>query len=404
MAQPRILVVSPYYAPESTGCASRVSDLAERWAAAGARVTVLAPHPSFPPGAFPRSWRLSGRRALNGVEVVNLAAWQPGREAGFASRVAGYVSFPLHASLRLLVAGRRYDAVFVTMPPVFTAWAGLVMKRLHGKPLVLDVRDLWVDAAVDLGFVREDAVATRATRRLEARALAAADRVAVVTPRLGERLVERHPDVAGKLLDAPNGVDTRRFTPGAPTGRRFVYAGLLGPAQDLDTMIEGFARIADRYPDVRLDIAGEGEERVRLEALAKARGLAGRVRFHGLVPREGIPTLVASSVAALAPIRDRASLDYAIPTKAYEAMACGVPFIGLGRGEIRRLAEETRAGLVPDADADEVARAMASLLDDENRRAEMGKRGRAWVEERGDRSAVAARLLAVMVDLAEGSA
>ncbi len=395
----RVLVVSPYYPPEKTGCASRVSDLCEKMTAVGAKITVLAPHPTFPTGAHPRVWRWRRARRDGSVEVINLWAWQPAsRDPGFASRVAYYLTFPLHAALWALFNPRAYDIILCTMPPVFTGLAGLIATAVHRKKrLVIDVRDLWVDAAVGLGFVKEDSLFTKWTRGLERAALRRADLVTVVTARLGDKLARRHPEVAGRVVVASNGVDTEKFRPhGGTKLPQFVYAGLLGHAQDIDVMLDAFARIGPGARGVKFVLVGDGERRPALEERARALGITAHVEFRGAIPRSEVPALLSGSIVGIAPVRDLESLDYAVPTKAYEYLACGIPVLGTGGGEFARLVAQSEGGRVVNADAAEIARTMEWFLDHPDEARTMGERGRAHVLAEFDRRVVANKVIDAM--------
>ena len=78
----------------------------------------------------------------------------------------------------------------------------------------------------------------------------------------------------------------------------------------------------------------------------------------------------------VAPLKRLETLEYAAPTKAYEYMACGIPFIGCGNGEIANLANDSGAGVIADNTPEAIAAAISSLLDDPDRMEEMGRRGR----------------------------
>lgn len=398
----RALLVTTHYPPERTGGASRMADLASQLARAGVDVTVLAPPPAFPPGAFPRSWTRRSDAREDGVRVVRLWGWQPrSARPGFASRAAYYVSFPAHAALWTRANARKLDVVVCTMPPVFTALAGLAAARA-GVPLVVDVRDRWIDAAVSLGFASERSPLTRAARRLERKALQRARVVTAVTRTLAEHLRAEHGLPAERVALVPNGVDTTRFRPVAAEKRpEIAYAGLLGHAQDLELALRALAIARRSRPDLGLVIAGDGETRPGLEKLARELGVAGAVRWLGVVPRTEVPAVLCGAVAALAPNKSLPTLDYAVPTKAYEALACGVPFIGAGGSELASLARESGGGLFAESRPEAMAEAMLTLLDDPDRAQDMGKRGRAHVTERYDRAALSRAFLQAIASAAE---
>ena len=153
----RVCIVSQHYPPEKSGNASRIYDTAVHLARLGLDVTVIAPHPTFPTGSFRRTWKRSDVQEIDGVRVVRLWTWQPvTRDPGFASRMGYYLIFPIHAALWLLLARNRFDAIMTSAPPLFTGIPGYILKRTSRVKWILDIRDLWIDASISLGFLREE--------------------------------------------------------------------------------------------------------------------------------------------------------------------------------------------------------------------------------------------------------
>ena len=87
-------------------------------------------------------------------------------------------------------------------------------------------------------------------------------------------------------------------------------------------LLEAFAPIARRRPEVRLVICGSGPLRAELEARARAAGVADRVTFTGLLPND----LIARH-AAVADVFALPSLLEALPTVAVEALSAGTPVV-----------------------------------------------------------------------------
>lgn len=391
-----VVVVSQHYPPDRSGNASRVSDTCAHLAEDDWDVTVLAPPPAFPHGQFSRSWKRKTTRTVDGVTAHRLWAWQPTTEdPGFLARMAYYVLFPLHALVWLLVNHGEYDAIVTSSPPIFTGLAGLPFGLLTETPWIVDVRDLWIDAAVGLGFIGEGGVIERASRWYEGLVLRTADRVTVTTTVLGEGLVDRYGLDAKDVRHLPNGVDTETFRPTdedrEPT---IVYTGNVGHAQDLDACIRAMSSVES--PDATLRIVGDGDTRDRLERLVAEEGLGDRVEFTGLVPRETIPAVLDGAMVGVAPLKHDDTLEYAVPTKAYEYMACELPVVATGVGEIEALIDESGGGLFVDNDAERLAVAFDALLSDADRRDELGASGRAHMVERYDRGVVARELGAIL--------
>lgn len=387
-----MVVVSQHFPPDNSGNASRVKDTAVHLTDEGWDVTVLAPPPAFPHGQFERTWDRQTTQELDGVTSHRLWAWQPTSEdPSFVSRMAYYLLFPLHAFLWLLFNYQEYDVVITSSPPIFTGFAVLPLGLFTGKPWVVDVRDLWIDASVGLGFIAEGGLFERLSRTYQGFVLRLADQVTVTTEELGDRLTEQYGVSADKLLHIPNGVDSDRFMPSEQeAGARLVYTGNVGHAQDLEACIRALNHLNGTTAEMK--IVGDGDIRPALEKLADDLNLEDQVEFTGLVPREEIPEIVDHAAIGLAPLKDDATLEYAVPTKAYEYMASGTPVVATGIGEIEHLLEDAEAGYVVDNDAEALAAVFEELLSDVSLREELGQNGRSHIMSNYDRGEIARNL------------
>jgi len=400
----RAIVVTQNFPPDSLGNASRIHDNTKHLAADDEwEVTVLAPPPAFPFGSFERSWDRSQTSQQDGMTVHRLWAWQPTSEdPGLVSRLCYYVLFPLHALLWLAINYRSFDVIFLSSPPVFVGIAGLPFALLDLKPLVVDVRDLWIDSAVELDIVEDGSAFVRLSRAYERVLLEAANRITVTTDVLGSRLTAAYDIDDEKIHHVPNGVDIDRYTP-AETDfdgtKTVVYTGNVGYAQDLESCIRAVGQL--ERSDVVFRIVGNGDRMPALQRLVAAEGLDDIVEFEGLVPREAVPGFIEEAEIGLAPIKSDEALEYAVPTKTFEYLACEVPVVATGTGEIESVIEASDGGVVVDNDPDAIATALERFLDDPQRRESLGENGRRHVEERYDRAAIARRLEEILADAFE---
>src|SRR5205823_2778494 len=109
----------------------------------------------------------------------------------------------------------------------------------------------------------------------------------------------------------------------------------------------------------------------------------------------------AAANVCLVPLRDVPLFETFVPSKLFEVLAAGRPVVGALRGEARAILERSGGGLVvaPENGA-EIAAAVERLRDDPGLCAEMGRRGRAFVQEHYDRDALATRYLQALRDIA----
>jgi phosphatidylinositol alpha-1,6-mannosyltransferase len=206
----------------------------------------------------------------------------------------------------------------------------------------------------------------------------------------------------------PPGVDGERFRPlddqerataraelDLPTeGRLVLSVSRLVPRKGMDVLVEAASRLVVGRPDLTVAIAGSGRDRGRL-----ARSIAGGaapVRLLGRVPDEVLPRLYACADVFAMLCRDRwAGLEQeGFGIVFLEAAACGVPQVAGDSGGAAEAVVDGATGLVVrrPRDAEQVARSLASLLDDEGLRERLGRAARARVEESFDYETLAGRL------------
>ncbi len=193
--------------------------------------------------------------------------------------------------------------------------------------------------------------------------------------------------LTGPIAVYPNGVDDIAPHVSAPRKKRIVTLGRIHPIKGLDRLLRAWARIAPDHPDWSLAIAGQDEagHARRLRAMIDALALK-RVTLSGpLYGPDKARFLAQAGLFVLPTRRDNFALTVA------EALVCrtpvvashGAPWGGLETHGCGWWVEGTDAAL-----ADAMARAM--VLTDE-RRAQMGEAGRAWVRAAFTWPAVAAR-------------
>ena len=389
---PKVLIVSQHFPPEKSGNASRIYDLSVNLSNK-AKIFVFSPFPCFPHGTFKKTLKFKKSTEINaGLKLINLGSWQPtGQDPNFISRMSYYLGFPMHACIWALFYLQRYDTIITSAPPIFTAITGLFSKLILKKKWIIDMRDLWIDASVSLGFIKEGGLFEKISRSFMNICFKNADLVCTTTEGVADKLQLRYN--IKNIAIIPNGVDPEHFYPKAKSKKnQIIYSGSVGHAQDLKNCILAVKKVVKSKDDLKLLIVGEGDIKEELEELVKSENLEKHVIFKGLIPREEVPELISESLIGLAPLKKLDSLDYAAPTKVFEYMACGVPFLGCGVGEIERLATESGAGIIADNDPEYIANIIMDLIDNPDKSKEMGQNGISYVSKYYDRKKIALNL------------
>ena len=201
------------------------------------------------------------------------------------------------------------------------------------------------------------------------------------------------PVVPDRVVTVPLGTDPSRFRPdvdprparerfGLPEGRWLLTVARLTPHKGIDTSLRVLAKLRDRFPDLRYAIAGQGEDRPRLEALAAELGVTDRVRWLGGVGDDLLPSLYRNAELYLGlSRRDRDEVE-GFGIALVEASGSGVPVIGGRSGGVPDAVRDGETGVLVDPTGpDEAAVVVAQLLDDPNAARRLGDGGRRAVEQ-----------------------
>jgi glycosyltransferase involved in cell wall biosynthesis len=200
-----------------------------------------------------------------------------------------------------------------------------------------------------------------------------------------------------------NGTDLRRFSPAENAqaidprfGPHMIFAcRQLFPRKGIRFLIQAAAELKPRFPDLKVVLAGDGFERVDLVRLAEELGLVEDVHFLGWVPNADLPPYYRAAAVSVIP-----SLEEGFGIPAAEAMGCEIPVVASDAGGLPEVVEDGVTGIiVPRGDSHALAEAIASLLEDPERRRRMGKAGRERALRMFDWDSTAARFEELYAEL-----
>jgi len=408
----RILIFHQYYLMPGQGGGSRFNEMARFWTEADHEVAVIAGTIDYTNGVKPETYR--GRWLLK-EDDNRVTVWRcyvpETYGASYAGRMWAFFAFMLSAATAVLRAARP-DVIVATSPPLIIALPAIFAARLRWRrvPWLFEVRDLWPESAVTTGVLSRKSPLTRLLYAVERWAYRFADRINVLTPAFEQDIVRRGLAPASKISLIPNGADLDNFSPGPlhnevrrefGWGGRFVvlYAGAHGRANAVGQLVAAAELLLDR-PDILIATVGDGNERAAAEADARARNLSNIV-FLGSQPKERMANFVNAANAGAAVLQDNPTFRTVYPNKVFDYMACARPTLLAIDGVARTLVcDQARAGIfVEPENAPALAESIRLLADNPVLCAELGARGRAWVEANASRRALAKRYLDLLSEL-----
>jgi glycosyltransferase involved in cell wall biosynthesis len=169
--------------------------------------------------------------------------------------------------------------------------------------------------------------------------------------------------------------------------KRILCAGRLHPSKGQEVLLRALPRLAGWIPEVEVVFAGGGEERERLEGLARELGVEGRVRFAGAMARKDLLEAMGEAAVCVTP-----SWSEAFGLVNIEAMAMGTPVVASRVGGIAEVVRDGVDGwLFEPGNWEELAERLVLVLGDDGLREEMGQRARERFLEEFESSRAAKR-------------
>jgi glycosyltransferase involved in cell wall biosynthesis len=356
---------------------------------------LTATFPPYPGGAGNTCYRFAKGQAERGhhVEVFTAPAEGEPPDPGKAvvHRIDPVVAIGNAPLIPKLAAIEGFDVIHLHYPFIFGSeltLLGRLSRRRRSQALLVHYKNrLVARGARQVPFeTYEHTVAPLLVRT--------ADRVCVLSPDHAasvpylRRTGRRDPS---KLIEMPNGVDTRLFAPGPDEAGIRAEQGIPEEAvvvafvatldrahhfKRLDIALAAIAALADER--VHVVVAGAGELLDDFRRQASAAGIAERVHFLGRVPHSRLPAVLRAADLLLLTTEPPESFGIVL----IEAMACGLPTIATEYPGVRAVVDEDETGiLVPPGDPDAVANGIRRLVDaGPSGRAQMGIAGREKAE------------------------
>ena len=397
--RPRLLVLNQYYWPGVEATAQLLTELCEALAEeyeVEVVTGVLHGHEDDP-------------RELerNNVRIVRVSSTSYERSE-LVHRAANYFSY-LGSALSYVLKAPAPDLVICMTDPPIVGDLGVIVGRRFDAPVLVISQDVFPEIATELGRLGNPAVVA-VLRGLVGAYLRRADRIVAIGETMRERL-EAKGASPERVRVIPNWVDTTAITPQPRENQwaerhglvsKFVvmHSGNVGHAQDLDSLVRAATFLRD-LDDLRVVIAGFGARHAEMVALARRLEVGDLVRFFDYQPRDRLPLSLSSAdlhVVGLA----KGLAGYVVPSRLYGILSAGRPVVVAAdeESETARIVAEVGCGLViPPGRPELLARTIRAAREGAYDLAEMGERGRRYVEREADRSVAMARYRVVVADL-----
>lgn len=401
----KIVVICHYFPPEIGAPSARIYEMSKHWTELGNEVHVVTCFPNHPTGIIPDKYKgmKYKHEMMDGIHVHrNYVYATPNK--GFVKKTLGHISFMFSSVLISMKKIQKPDVIITSSPTFFSIFSGYWYSLRKKTPFVLEIRDLWPAAMIELGVMKKGLI-TDILEKIELFFYKKSKRLIMVTKSFKDNVIERGID-KDKVHVITNGVNQEMFYPRGKNEdiqnkygikNKFIvsYIGAHGISQNLSTILD-VAKSLREEKDIEFLFIGEGAEKDKLKDIVNENNIP-NVQFIDAQPKEMIPEFYNTSDICLIPLKNIELFKTFIPSKMFEIMACGIPIVASLDGEAADILNDSKAATVVEPDnPEEIKYAILNLKKNKTLYEQMKIHGPAYVEKHYSRKKLAEKYLGIL--------
>jgi glycosyltransferase involved in cell wall biosynthesis len=375
----KILYVHQYFKTPHEGGSIRSYYLAKGLVDAGHEVVMLTAHDNR-----------KGIENVDGIEVHYLPI-------NFVRRIWAFLKFVRMAKKEAhLISG--IDLAYVMTTPLTTGFIALYLKKTFEIPYYFEVGDLWPEAPVQMGIVK-NRILKNWLYSLEKQFYFEADKVIALSPAIRNYIEKVSPNT--KVHVIPNMADCKFFEADLRVGDfsnknnfQITYCGAIGRANQLEFLLDAAKETRDHGLPVHFNILGAGSEVKRLKNQYKK---LWNVTFFEHTNKEGVKELLNESDAVYVSFKDVKVLNTGSPNKFFDSLAAGKLTIINFNGWLKSIIERNKCGFYHDPHSPkDFVRKLNLFLEDKELLNKYQKNGRKLAELYYDKDIQIIKLLKIL--------
>lgn len=388
----KILYFYQYFSTPKGSWGTRVYEFAKEWAAQGHQVTVVS---SIYSKSDLKARRWVEDQYFEGIHVKVLNVTIDNKQS-FIKRIWSFVAYSFLSSYFALTL--QTDVVVASSGPI-TAWLpGLVARYFRGRKLILEVRDLWPEGAIELGIIR-NGLMKRLAYAFENFSYQASQGIVGLSPGMEAYIAKKASEK--RVISITNAANIELFGKKQDfqhdfliPGKYAIYTGNIGEVNNSRWLLDA-AKVLHKMgrKDLIILLIGEGQQREDLVKEANALGVSNFIHL-GLMPKSALVTLVQHALVSLVPLKGTPILDTSSPNKFFESLAAGVPVIQNTNGWMKDFLDKHQIGYTLEPNNPIALAELLIFLETEPQlRIEMGEKAKNLAAEQFDKKILAQKML-----------
>jgi glycosyltransferase involved in cell wall biosynthesis len=344
----KVLLVTQYFYPENF----KSNDIAIELAKKGHEVTVLTGLPNYPEGKIHKDYGFFKKTRENYLGVKVIRTWLVPRGQGGGVRLfLNYFSWAFFASTRafFLSFQKKFDVIIVHEPsPITQGFPAIVVKKIQKIPLHFWVLDLWPESLTSAGGVNNKYVLSLFTKMVKY-IYDTSDKILISSKGFKESILAKG-NYFEKLIYFPNWAEDLILKgnldypiPTLPVGFKIIFAGNIGEAQDVDSIMKT-ALILKEKIDIHFVFIGDGRSKEQLEDFVFKNDLNETVHFMGRFPIDAMKSFFNQADALLVSLKNEMIFNLTVPAKLQAYLCTKKPILGMLNGEGAGIINEANCG------------------------------------------------------------
>lgn len=335
----KILYVHQYFNTPKDGGSIRSYHLAKGLVENGHEVSMISAH-NGP----------SKTERIDGI-IVHYLNVPYNNRFGFLKRIWAFMKFVRLAQrvVDRLCKDSRFDVAYVVTTPLTTGLIALHIKKKHNVPYYFEVGDLWPEAPIKIGAIKNSLLKKR-LYDFEKKCYFEAQKVVALSPSIRNYIASTSPETQVNVL--PNFSDNDFFQPvrklhhfSRSNPLKIGYIGTFGVANHLDFLVDVAQLCEQQDIPVEFNLMGDG---ATFEKTEKAVKKLRNTKVYPFGDKESVKTLLEDQDAIYVSFKNLEILNTGSPNKFFDGLAAGKLIIINFGGWIRNIVEKHDCGFYHD--------------------------------------------------------
>ncbi|MGZ7148426.1 glycosyltransferase family 4 protein [Bacillus sp. BC08] len=371
----KILMVTQNFYPEIGSASNRMKNIYLELNERGYDVKILTSDPSYPNRNL---YKDSSYWYDENIEkdIVRIHPKTRKYTRNLFRRLMLYIEVAVRLILAICKDKEKYDYIFVSTPSIFIPVAGMFAKRKMKAKLIVDVRDLWPESLIGIGFFNKKWI-LKFAYKLEYKIYHAADNI-IINSKGFYSYISSTGIAPNRISFMPNSLTEKELSivPKRNDSDKVtvIYTGNIGLAQDIEKLIL-IAEYLKEYKNISFKIIGYGYQKRELGESIEAKQLPNMQLIEPKNREDTLAEIVNADIAYVSLV-EKDVFKKVLPGKVMDYMSMRKPIVADVAGYAKEVVEEAQCGFVTeDRTVAELSDYIIKLAQDKQLRNRLGENG-----------------------------